>query len=187
MNPPSLAAAALFAACLAGCGGGNNGSDAGDDVGIDTHRDAFDVTADIPGDVPSEVGSAWIEVGGGESTFVALHDGDSVDVIRGPQGGYHITGAWRGAGFQPRFFTMNFDIRLGDELVGHVGYIDNFEGDDEPWEYLSATVFIGDWVDPASLDGETLRLSILVEDRDGLLLYDEVSVVADCCIETLIP
>ena len=182
-----IAATALIAAILACCGsrkpvGGDVDRDVSD---INDDPVPFDIRADIPDDLPAEVGEAWIEVGGGESDFVPLSEGDTVDIIHGPQGGYHITGAWRGAGFNPRFFTMNFDVRWNDELVGHVGYIDNLEDHTEPWEYLAATVFLGEWLDPTELDGEELRLSIHIEDRSDLRLYDEVLVVGKCCIETL--
>jgi hypothetical protein len=40
-----------------------------------------------------------VEVGKGEDFFEPLDDGDSVTLVHGPQGGWHVTGAVRATGF----------------------------------------------------------------------------------------
>ncbi len=44
----------------------------------------------LAGCAPSGLGPAWVEVGGGRDAHVPLHDGDVVDIVRGPQLGYML-------------------------------------------------------------------------------------------------
>ena len=47
------------------------------------------------------------ELGTGEDSFVAIADGDEIEVIQGPQGGYHILGS---------VLTSNLEVGNADDL-----------------------------------------------------------------------
>ena len=72
---------ALWAASLGGCGDDTAPPDGGDVV--DLHRDGGRGDVDL-GEEPR------VEIGTGTTSFVDISDGDDVELVKGPQGGWHI-------------------------------------------------------------------------------------------------
>ena len=63
---------------------------------------------------------ARIEIGEGPSAFRALSDGDTVELVEGPQGGVHVELATRLIGMEPDgliFHAAGHDEETGDALV----------------------------------------------------------------------
>lgn len=74
---------------------------------------------------PAACTADCIELGTGETTFRALTDGDSIDVVAGIQGGFHITGSVRVKGVHPGAVdafvddnpVVSFDVLVGDTPI----------------------------------------------------------------------
>lgn len=52
---------------------------------------------------------AWIELGGGALAFAPLDDGDPVELVAGPQGGFHVDVALRFGGIGPGGLQLVYD------------------------------------------------------------------------------
>ncbi len=96
-----LAVVALGAA--AGCG---------TDVGVADAGSLPDVDAAcaVGGGAPP-----WLVLGTGQATFVDLAPGSDIELIHGPQGGYHVyTTALLGLGVSPDAYVLRYDVRRTD-------------------------------------------------------------------------
>jgi len=51
--------------------------------------------------IPEDTGPPWLELGAGLGSFRSLEEGDSVPLVHGAQGGWHIDLALRFGGFGP--------------------------------------------------------------------------------------
>lgn len=70
-------------------------------------------------DVPASTPTLTVEVGTGTKDFVALADGDPVDLTFGPQGGFHIWTAVRVRNVNATGVQINLRAKLDDgSLVG---------------------------------------------------------------------
>ena len=136
--------------------------------------------ADVPG----------VELGTGEIAFEALEAGQDLEVIRGPQGGYHflvsirtknIVPGDRGNLGDPTNPTITLDVRHNDESIIVIGPIT--QGlDPAPISQLPFThqmtgrfaIIDIQWDD--DLDGETVTLKAEVSDTDGTVVEDSISV-----------
>ncbi len=101
----SLAGLSLVALSLVGCGGGE-GSDA----------------AVVPPDAACPLDGAgvtpWIVLGTGDTSFVSLADGDDLELVHGPQGGYHLlTTALLGLAVSPEAHVLRYDVSGADGTV----------------------------------------------------------------------
>lgn len=57
---------------------------------------------------PEPEGPPWLEVGTGSTAFEPLADGDAVELVMGPQGGWHIDVAARFGGMSPAGLTLAY-------------------------------------------------------------------------------
>ncbi|MBX7190783.1 MAG: hypothetical protein K1X94_01920 [Sandaracinaceae bacterium] len=100
----ALVGAGLAAAVLHGCGGGG-GTDA----------------AVIPVDAACTVGGGappWIVLGTGEASFVELADGGDIELVHGPQGGYHLPAtALFGLATSPDMLVLRYDVSRTDGTI----------------------------------------------------------------------
>jgi len=90
-----------------------------DDSGSD-----FEVGAPDPGQAPpSEAvwGDPWLELGTGVTGFEPLDDGDDIELVAGPQGGWHLDAALRFDGFGPSGVLLTYEALTTDaEAVSYV-------------------------------------------------------------------
>lgn len=101
----SLWAAGLAAGMLAACGGGGTPDAGGSDAS--PAGDAGPVTPRI-------------EIGTGTEAFEALGAGSTVELVHGPQGGYHVPIAFRLWGIDPMGLLIQahgYDAITGDEIT----------------------------------------------------------------------
>ena len=87
-----FALAAAFSLSSVGCG----------ESGDDAMADAGPV---VP---PAE---ARVEIGTGSATFVALADGDPIELVYGAQGGWHVDTAVRLWGMEPEGMLLTYEVR----------------------------------------------------------------------------
>lgn len=130
--------------------------------------------------------SSLLEVGTGEDGFRPLDQGAHLEVVLGPQGGYHVVGNVRVRGFAPAEAFEQRPEGIYFSLVADDGTPLNLD--------LGATQSSlvrqsdGSWVctpghhvlidgDPAELDGIPARFSARMRTADGEMAIDERVVV----------
>ena len=132
---------------------------------------------------PLDGSAPFLEIGTGARRYEPLEAGQRIPIIQGIQGGYHVWGGLRAAGFEDAEVRIRFALHRGDELLAQADYIEPTlpVAADGTYTYGGvAVVFVDNaLVDPAS--GQTLRLSAEVEATDGTRLGDAVEVVPVCC------
>jgi hypothetical protein len=158
---PGLLVAALS---LLGCGTGLRGGEPNDGGSEPPQSDAGN-TATVPD----------LEVGTGTSAFEPLTDGQSVSIIFGPQGGYHVWAALRlKKSFAPERVEVHARLLQGSAELSDNGYLLNLvdAGDRYEWYGLQALV-----PDPAAIDGQPVTVRLEVKDQSGKSASAEVRVV----------
>lgn len=125
---------------------------------------------------PEDGGSPRLEVGTGESTFVALNDGDPVELVHGPQGGYHVLVAVRATSLAA---TVGYAYEVRDEADAVVLTMPGAYVLDASRVVRTSTGWIrsGDrgifqTVMPAEIIGRTLHLHATVTASDGTSYTD---------------
>lgn len=127
-----------------------------------------------------------VVIGTGQDAFEPLADGDEVPVIQGPQGGFHILGAFYATGIEPGDPndlshpdnpTGEFRVFEGERRVD-ISDASRFTQGLEPIGDGFGTVgrlVVLDIADDAELDGASVRFEVSVEDVDGHAASDEVA------------
>jgi Ethanolamine utilization protein EutJ (predicted chaperonin) len=166
------AAPALFLLAAA-CSGGD---------GSDTDTDAADSA--LPVLDPA------LEIGTGTVAFEPISDGDTIYIVRGPQGGYHFDISLRAQGIDPGNDQDLFDPsnpttvwRAFDEGVQVDVGIEATQGLDpvpgEPGVYqIIGRKLILDVMSDAELDGHEVTVEVDITDSDGVELHDERTLTA---------
>ena len=128
-----------------------------------------------------------LELGTGELQFEALEDGDSIYVIHGPQGGYHLLASLRVAGIEagnrddlgdPSNPTVELEVHFGDrQLVVNGSFTQGLAASVPAGGAFSHEVLgrlaILDIADDSELDGEEIRFLVRVSPVGGPVLSDE--------------
>ena len=132
-------------------------------------------------------------LGSGEWEWEDLTEGDEVPVIQGPQGGFHILGSVRVAGIksgdpdnlgEPDNPTTTFYVWVEDQNLApvsrYVQGLDPVSGEDvgDYSHEMVGRFAILDITDDDELDGIELTFEVVVEDVDGTLISDSLSLVA---------
>jgi hypothetical protein len=156
----SHAAFGLFAvAMLSGCGSAED-------------RPGFDAGANDGGPVATPV----LEVGTGKDNFVTLRETDTIEIIHGPQGGWHLWGALRTKGLTPPL-TVDYAISLPEtqtELSRTVYDVDPLAvGNWSIWAGL-----IGYLPEPSLAAEKSVLLTMQVTDANGVSLRSSARAVA---------
>ncbi len=119
-------------------------------------------------------------VGSGKDSYAATADGATVEIIHGPQGGYHLWGAFRVSGIAAGSVSVTYVVSRdtlpttplssttydvdpfaragGREWAGLIGYVPN--------DQLAATA------------NQPVVLSMTLTDASGTVLHDERHVIA---------
>ena len=160
LRPALLLIASLSLACGT-AGTGTPGGENGDSLS-NSHQDAG----------PQ---APLAQVGTGTDSFEPLEDGQTVPVIKGPQGGYHI---WTSIRVRAPIASKDLKVRLHVDFNGAVltdtNYVLNFWQKGAYAEYYALTAFIPD---PAAVDGQRVQLAIDVTDTNGLTASDSRTVI----------
>lgn len=179
-STPSPAADAGSAAS-GGAGGepgaGGDGSGGTGGTGLETDESA------ICPDAGEAALEPFVTIGTGTSRYETLTAGESVDIIQGPQGGFHVWGALRAGGIDPHGVTLNFGLYLGDTLVAEAHYEDDLvptQMPEAPYEYTRVAVILLQ-NDPGAVTDRPARLTVELVPADGPPLTDEVEVRPLCC------
>ena len=133
-----------------------------------------------------------IEMGTGEWDWKPLTDGQEIDVIQGPQGGFHLLGSVRVAGVAAgsaddlsdpdnpttRFWVMHEGVDLAPSSVFIQG-LDASPSDAEPFSHQMVGRFvIMDIAADDELDGVEIDFGVSVEDVNGVRVEAEMTLTA---------
>ena len=160
----------VAAASLAACGSGSDTPgepDAGARVELD---------GSVAVDVDCEIGT-------GRETFVPLEPGDEVEIVAGPQGGYHIFTSVRIRGLTPTDalrITLTVRREVDGEYVGPTTLIGSRHMREADDGWLQATGMINLVNEPERVRGEAvvLRAEMLDDGVPAGPVADERSAVA---------
>ena len=132
-----------------------------------------------------------IELGSGELEWLPLSDGDDLEVIYGPQGGYHFLGSVRIHGFDPGDHrdvaadnnpTTRFEAEVdGKDLVIIEPFTQGYEPaptSAEPYTHQIIGRFVIIGIDnDDDINGKDVRFFVEVEDHLGSTWTDERTLV----------
>ena len=123
---------------------------------------------------PVEPGEASLELGTGSWRFEPLEDGETLELVRGAQGGWHVWLSVRVEGMAGEPPPLRFTMQPSDESRG----ADSFEVAlrfDPPREDGARQLvgYTGIVSDPACLVGELLRVEVEMPGPDGAMLRSE--------------
>lgn len=139
-----------------------------------------------PGDSDSVEGDPAVMLGAGEWEWEDI--GDTVNVIRGPQGGYHLLGSVRARGLvagdpdnlgEPTNPTTHFEVIYeGEDLIISSDYVQGLDpSPSSEWRHEMTGRFAILGIDSdKELDGEEVLFSVTVTDVEGVSLSDERTV-----------
>ncbi len=111
----------------------------------------------------------FVEVGTGETSFAPLADGDALELVYGPQGGYHVWGACGIYGIDPEGRVLHYTLR--DATTGEV-LADlslalatrRLSATDGGWLRIGDRVIFPGVTEPSGLTGRDAVLSIALEE-----------------------
>jgi hypothetical protein len=131
-----------------------------------------------PFDLPDGgVATTVLEVGTGRDRFVPLGEADEVEVVFGPQGGYHIWGSLRTRGLDPDNAEVHFRVALEgppETTLSESRYVLPLQKSGRWHQWLGLIGFVPE---PAEVYGRRVLLSMTVRDRGGRTLSDTRTVI----------
>ena len=157
---------------LAGCGGGSGGSDGA--------AGSPDTSADGTAGPEGGAGSV-LELGTGITTFEPLPEtGATLELTRGPQGGFHVYGAVRIRGVDPERAMLGYTVRRrsdGEAMTLERNVLlrtARLLRDGESWVRLGdLLIFIPDvYMSPDEVAGTEVRVEATLELPDGTRYVD---------------
>lgn len=138
---------------------------------------------------PSELEPS-VQIGTGDASFEPLADGDTVLIIEGPQGGFHVLGSARFTGVEggdpdvlsdpqnPTYWFRVYDEGVRIDFAPQYTQGLDLAPEGEAFEELGRFVFLDITADE-ELVGHTLEITVDIEDVNGVALQDSVTVVAE--------
>ena len=139
----------------------------GDWQDTDDSREDFELgppNPTLPSGSDGVFGEPWLELGTGTAEFEPLQDGDTIEVIAGPQGGWHVdVSLWFG-GFGPDGITLLYEAVTTDaepiSFVTQARLLDASVLDvNEGWHRVGDRI-VFDIADASEVIGETVILRV---------------------------
>ncbi len=139
----------------------------------DAWQDTNNSTADFERGIPtptlatgteSVFGDPWVELGTGTTQWESLDDGDTVAIVYGPQGGWHIDATLRFGGFGPGGISIAYeDVGTDAERISFVTQAELVEFNvleaDEGWVRVGDRIVL-DIGDPSEVVGREAILRV---------------------------
>jgi hypothetical protein len=147
--------------------------------------DSAEPTSDgSSGDIGSSGDSgdeAYVAIGTGFPSYIPVSDGDTLPIIEGIQGGFHLWGGFEVSGLEPIGLTIEFDLEWNGESIGGASYTDELSGDSNPFDYGGVAIIFSDNELPTQVSGQTVTVSVRLEDTAGVVVSNSVEVIPECC------
>ncbi len=139
-----------------------------------------------PSDADAAPAEGWVELGTGFRSYEALEAGQEVPIIAGIQGGFHVWGGFRGAGFDDSDVRLRFWLDLDGVSIARADYsefgLPTDRDDPTVFDYAGVAVVYDDNDQVQLTSGQTMTLRFEVESLvDGQVLGDSIEVVPVCC------
>lgn len=113
--------------------------------------------------------TSFVELGTGDTSFVDLIDGGTIELVHGPQGGYHVWASCRIFGFDPNGRIVHYVVETPDGTVlaeTSLALMTRWLTPDEGgWMRVGDRV-IFDITGPADVVGDTVILRVALEDPE---------------------
>ena len=136
-------------------------------------QDTNDSTADFEIGLPDPTmptgtdgvsGEPWVELGTGTTSFKSLADGDTIAIVHGPQGGWHLDATLWFGGFGPAGVTLGYEaLNANAERVSFVTeamlFASNVLPNDDGWHRVGDRVVL-DIAGPHEVDGQELIIRV---------------------------
>ncbi len=135
-----------------------------------------------------DAGPPSLELGTGSASFEPLVDGDTILIVRGPQGGFHFYGSMRASNINPgdpndlsdpNNPQTSFEVFVGDLRVDAMAssYKQGLRPGVGGVEMIGRTVIL-DIQDDAELAGTEVLFRVSLSDAEGVMLSDERTLTA---------
>ena len=146
-------------------------------------RDSGGSDIEDPTDQPCAVDDPIMEMGTGEEEFVAITDGDAIEVIHGTQDGHHILGSVRTKNTAPivavrfRIIPLSDGIAISDQTY-RVLLLPDASGEPCAWSTVGMYAYLGR-IDPgtAAFLNNTVEFRMDLVDDYGQALSQSLQVV----------
>ena len=119
---------------------------------------------------PIDLGEPWLELGAGQTAFEPLQDDDVVELVAGPQGGWHVDVSVRFGGMWPDGVTLTYGAWLDDALVSFESSAQLSENSvlviDDGWERVADRI-VFDIAETSEVVGQTLELRLACTSEQG--------------------
>lgn len=142
-------------------------------------------------------GEPVVEVGTGEYEFEAITEGQELQVIQGPQGGFHVLGSLRCQGLVPGDRddlgaadnpTVTFDVVIdgesfilfedGESTAEYTQGLDAYQGSDGDWtNEMTGRLVKLDIASDDEVEAREATVSVVVADVEGDVGSDSIEVV----------
>ncbi len=158
-----LAGLALVGGAVA-CSGGDGADDAATDA--------------VDGDGCAVGGAPTLTIGTGETAYAAL--GDTLELVHGPQGGYHVLIGFEATHLDTSAFAIGLvEGTIGGEIVARTAPYLDFRCNPETGTLQSWGTLLIYPLLPEELDNEETHLTATVTDAAGLEVVAERTTVID--------
>lgn len=116
-----------------------------------------------------------LELGTGTQSFAALTDGQTAQIIAGPQGGFHVWAAARArAPLDPTLLRLTVKVKLGGNELSSTDYRVTLVKNGSFFEWYAMTALVPD---PAAVRGQRTTIELIASDSAGRTATDSRTVI----------
>ena len=134
---------------------------------------------------PTEDHSPMIKIGTGRTTYQNIDQMQTLTVVKGPQGGYHIWGSFMAKCIPFKNVRILFELKDGDRLLAMADYteMELSLDDHNAFEYLAVTVIYlhYEWVMENTDKALTFSVKLSPIDKPDLVFSDQIEIKTACC------
>jgi hypothetical protein len=126
-----------------------------------------------------------IKIGTGRTSYQSIDQMQTLTVVKGPQGGYHIWGSFMAKCIPFQNVRILFELKDGDRLLAMADYteMELSLDDHNAFEYLAVTVIYleNDWVMENTDKVLTFSVKLSPIDQPDLVFSDQIEIKTACC------
>lgn len=116
-----------------------------------------------------------LELGAGTQSFAALTDGQTAQIIAGPQGGFHLWAAARARPpLDPTLLRLTVKVKLGGNELSSTDYRVTLVKNGSVFEWYAMTALVPD---PAAVRGQRTTVELIATDSAGRTATDSRTVI----------
>jgi hypothetical protein len=135
--------------------------------------------------LPTEDHRPMIKIGTGRTSYQNIDQMQTLTVVKGPQGGYHIWGSFMAKCIPFKNVRILFELKDEDRLLAIADYTEmELSLDDQnTFEYLAVTVIYlhNEWVMENTDKALTFSVKVSPIDKPDLVFSDQIEIKTACC------